>query len=136
MLTTESDRYINLLAKFPPRPIATPAQYLEFQAEIDRLLDAETIEPEGLEYLNVLGTLVREYEEKHVPMPDLSGIELLKALIDEFNLTFTDLAAIFETESVFTEVINGDRPLTVQHIEHLSRKFKVSPSIFFRSSLR
>ncbi len=44
----------------------------------------------GQDYLNVLGTLVHEYEQKHKPIPDISGVELLKALIAEFGLRQKD----------------------------------------------
>ena len=134
MLTTEPDRYLELLINYPPRPIKTKEQCREVQAQIDRLLDSKTINLEQQEYLNLLGTLVREYEDKHIVMPDLSGVELLKVLMDELDLQPEDLTSIFGTGSILTDVLNGDCRLTIEHIEQLADRFNVSPSIFLSNS--
>jgi HTH-type transcriptional regulator / antitoxin HigA len=79
----------------------------------------------------VLGILVHEYEEKNVLMPDLSGVELLEALMDEFGIKPQNLNSVFQAESVCSEVLGRERELTVEHIEKLAGFFKVSPSTFF-----
>jgi HTH-type transcriptional regulator / antitoxin HigA len=133
MLTTEPDRYLELLINYPPRPIQTQEQCTEVQAQIDRILDSENISSAQQEYLNLLGTLVREYEEKHISIPDLSGVELLKVLMDELEIQAKDLTNIFKTESILTDILDGNRPLTIEHIEQLADRFKLSPSIFLSS---
>jgi hypothetical protein len=62
--------------------IDSEADLIATQTVIDRLLDAKTLTPEEKDYLNLLGMLVYEYEEKHVSIPDLHGVELLKALYE------------------------------------------------------
>jgi HTH-type transcriptional regulator / antitoxin HigA len=136
MLATEPDRYLELLINYPPRPIQTKEQCREVQAQIDRILDSETISSAQQEYLNLLGTLVREYEDKHILIPDLSGIELIEVLMEEFELKAEDLTSIFGTESVLIDILNGDRPLTIEQIEQLADRFKVSPSVFLSNSKR
>ena len=79
-----------------------------------------------------LGMLVREYEEKYVPIPDISGVELLKALIEEFNLHLKDLVPVFKTESFASAILNDQHPLTVEHIEKLAEFFHVSPYVFIQ----
>ena len=37
--------------------------------------------------LDTLGTLVHGYEEEHYPIPDISGAEVLRFLMDEHGLT-------------------------------------------------
>lgn len=134
MFTTEPNSYIELLQKFPPRPIKSEAEFLAVQEVIDNLLDSGEITPEKRDYINVLGILVHEYEEKHVSIPDLSGVELLKALIDEFSLKQKDLVSIFKTESIVSAILNGQRRFTVEHIEKLADFFHISPSVFFSRS--
>lgn len=53
---------------------------------IDSLIDRYELTPDEQDYLNVLGNLLYEYEQKHEPIPDIHGVELLKALKSEFNL--------------------------------------------------
>ena len=135
MFITEPNSYIQLLQKFPPRPIKSEAELLAVQETIDALLDSGEIASETQDYINVLGILVHEYEEKHVSIPDLSGVELLQALIDEFELKQKDLVPIFKTESIVSAVLNGRRKFTVEHIEKLADFFNISPATFFSRAL-
>jgi len=134
MFTTESKSYIELLQKFPPRPIKSETDLIEVQEVIDSLLDLREITLEERDYINLLGILVHEYEEKYILIPDLSGVELLKALIDEFGLKQKDLVPIFKTESIMSSILNGQCKFTLEHIEKLSDFFHVSPSTFFSRS--
>lgn len=135
MFVTNSDSYLELMQKFPPRPIKSEAELFAVQEVIDTLLDAGEITPEKRDYINVLGILVYEYEEKNISIPDLHGVELLKALIDEMGLKQKDLVPIFKTESIVSAILNGQRKFTVEHIEKLADFFKISPSAFFPRSL-
>ncbi|RUT08934.1 hypothetical protein DSM106972_009870 [Dulcicalothrix desertica PCC 7102] len=64
-------------------------------------------------------------------VPDIYGVELLKVLIQELDLKQKDLVPIFKTESIVSDVLNGKRKLTVEHIQKLAELFKVSPAVFF-----
>ena len=132
MFAPASDGYIQLLYKFPPRPIKSEEELLAAQEVIDTILDSGEMTLEKQDYLNVLGMLVREYEEKYVPIPDISGVELLKALIEELNLQPKDLVPVFKTESIASAILNDQRQLTVEHIEKLAKFFHISPYVFSR----
>jgi len=122
--------YIELLVAFQPRPITSEAEFQATQKVIDALSDRGELTADEQDYLNVLGTLVYEYEEKYHPFPDIYGVELLKALIDEFDLRQKDLVPIFKTESIVSEVLNGKRQLTVSHLRQLADFFHTSPAAF------
>ena len=47
------------------------------------------------------------------------------------NLKQKDLAPLFGSESIVSEVLHGKREMNKQHIEKLSRRFNVSPALFF-----
>lgn len=126
-----SDRYIQLLQQFPPRTIDNEEQLEVTQSVIDSLLDRDRLSPEELDYLNLLGTLVFEYEQKSEPIFDIYGVELLKELIAERNLRQKDLVSIFKTESIVSDILNQKRQLTVRHIQQLSEFFGLSPAVFF-----
>jgi HTH-type transcriptional regulator / antitoxin HigA len=131
MFAAASDSYFELLQKFPPRPIKSEAELLAVQEVIDALLDSGEMTPDKQDYLNLLGMLIHEYEEKYVTIPDLCGVDLLKALIDELDLKQKDLVPIFKTESIVSAILNGQRNFTVEHIEKLAKFFNISPSAFF-----
>jgi HTH-type transcriptional regulator / antitoxin HigA len=131
MPIAECEKYIDLLNEFPPRPIRSEDDFKAVQKVIDTLLDADRISADRREYLNLLGLIVHEYEEKTVEIPDVHGVELLNILIAEWGLKQKELVPIFKTESIVSAVINGHRSLTVEHIEKLSEFFHVSPAAFF-----
>ena len=126
--------YLKLLESYPPRPITSEAELRIAQEKIDSLIDRDHLTGEEQAYLNVLGTLVREYEEKYEPMPDLHGVELLRMLLSEHKLRQRDLVPIFKTESIVSAVLNGQRKLTTAHIQKLAQFFHLSPSAFFERS--
>ena len=129
--TGSASAYIELLKTFPPRPINSEEELLATQKVIDALIDQEELTADEQDYLNVLGTLVYEYEQKHETIPDIFGVELLQALIDEFDLRQKDLVPIFKTESIVSVVLSGKRQLTVEHIRKLADFFHISPAAFF-----
>ncbi|MEG4996513.1 helix-turn-helix domain-containing protein [Microcoleus sp. B4-D4] len=126
-----SSAYIELLKIFPPRPITAEEELIVTQKAIDSLLDKGELTPDERDYLNVLGTLVYEYEQTLEPIPDIYGIELLKVLIKEFELRQKDLVPIFKTESIVSDILHEKRQLTAEHIQKLAEFFSVSPAVFF-----
>ncbi len=131
MLITERERYVDLLNEFPPRPIKSEQEFTAIQQVVDVLLDAKQLSADQKEYLNLLGMIIYEYEEKKVKIPDICGVDLLNVLIDEWGLKQKELIPIFKTESIVSAVLNGHRQLTVEHIQKLAEFFHVSPAVFF-----
>ncbi|MEG3436932.1 transcriptional regulator [Pannus brasiliensis CCIBt3594] len=129
MLVT--DDYLALLHKFPPRPIRNDEELEATQEVVNSLLDKPSLTVEERDYLNVLGTLIYDYEQTLDPIIDVHGVELLKFLIEADNLRQKDLVPIFKTESIVSEVLNGKRDLTARHIQELAEFFQISPALFF-----
>ncbi len=126
----KSNAYIELLTAFPPRPINAESELIATQETIDSLLDKSELTPDEHDYLNLLELLVYEYEQTLEPIPDIYGIELLKALIEEFDLRQKDLVPIFKTESIVSDILREKRQLTTQHIQKLAEFFCISPAAF------
>ena len=78
-----------------------------------------------------MGILIHEYEQQKDLVSDIYGVELIQVLMGELNLKQKDLVSIFKTESIVSEVLNGKRKLTVEHIQKLAEFFQVSPAVFF-----
>lgn len=129
-LKTLSSYYIEIITTFPPRPITCEAELVATQNRIDSIVSRRNLTQDDRDYLNVLGTLVYDYEQKHEPMPVLKGIALLKALMVEDNIQEKDLVDIFESESWVSEVMNGKRELTAGQIQKLAKFFHLSPVAF------
>lgn len=79
--------------------------------------------------MNQLGTLVLEYENEHMPMPESTGANALKFLMEQHGLGQSDLADI-APQSVISEILNGKRQLNIRHIQALCTRFGVSSDTF------
>lgn len=123
--------YIELVQAFPPRPIKSEEEMLAAQEIIDSLIDRAPLTPDEEDYLDLLGTLVYEYEQTLEPIPDIYGVDLLKVLIEDNELRQKDLVSIFKTESIVSDVLNKRRSLTTRHIQELAEFFHISPAAFF-----
>jgi HTH-type transcriptional regulator/antitoxin HigA len=119
----------------PPNPLKNREEFVKVQAVIDGLIDQPELSPDEPDYLDVLGTLVYDYEERvEEPIPDIFGVELLKVLIADRGMKQKDLVPIFKTESIASDILNGKRQLTVEHIQKLAEFFHLSPAVFFSTS--
>lgn len=123
--------YTELLQAFPPRPIKSEEEMLATQKVIDSLIVRAPLTPDEEDYLNLLGTLVYEYEQTQEPIPDIYGVELLKVLMEERGLRQKDLLSIFKTESIVSAILKKQRKLTTRHIQELAEFFHISPAAFF-----
>ena len=124
--------YTALLAKFPPRVIRSEEQNEAFINALHQLEQRQskwTTEEEEL--ADLLTLLIEDFEDKHYQLPKSSPLEVLAFLMDQNNLRQKDLADIFGTPSIVSEVINGRRELNKEHIRRLSERFHVSPELFF-----
>ncbi len=129
-LKTPSSYYMELITTFPPRPITTDVELQATQTRINDILDKIKITKDDRDYLNVLGTLVYDYEQKHSPLPVLKGIKLLLALIAEDNIQKPELVDIFKHEFILDDILNGNRELTASQIQSLAEFFSISPTAF------
>jgi HTH-type transcriptional regulator/antitoxin HigA len=114
-----------------PTPITSERQHEEYLAVLDRLANKEKPSSDEEKYAEVLMTLIEAYEEEHHSIPDASPVEVLRALMDGNGLRQKDLIPIFGSESIVSEVLNKKRELNKNHIEKLSKRFRVSPAVFF-----
>jgi|SRR5579859_625124 len=114
-----------------PTPIRSERQHEDYLTVLDKLAgkDRPTLEEE--KYAQVLLTLIEAYEGEHHPIPDASPVEVLRVLMDAHDLRQKDLASIFGSESIVSEVLHKKRELNKSHIEKLSKRFNVSPAVFF-----
>ena len=115
-------------------PMLTIRNEREYNAAVKRLnelLDEIGTDEKHPLYglLDTLGTLVHAYEEEHYPIPDASGVDVLRFLMEEHGLTQSDLLEI-GSQGVVSEILSSKRELNVRQIRMLAKRFKVSPAVF------
>ena len=62
-----SDRYLELITAFPPRPIGCDTEFELVQEQVNQILDSGPLDADEQEYLRLLGILIYDYEERHEP---------------------------------------------------------------------
>ena len=114
-----------------PTAITSERQHQEYLVVLDKLASKERPTGDEEKYAEVLVTLIEAYEEEHHAIPEASPVEVLRALIEANGLRQKDLAPSLGTESIVSEILSGKRELNKGQIEKLSKRFHVSPAVFF-----
>lgn len=112
-------------------PLRTKEQYNKAVKLLDELIDKVSEKPNDTidSLIDMLGTLIEDYENKHVPEPVGDPISSLKHFMEEHDLRQSDLPEI-GSQGVVSEILNRKRLLNVAQIKALSKRFKVSPAVF------
>ncbi|WP_018913139.1 type II toxin-antitoxin system HigA family antitoxin [Thiomonas sp. FB-6] len=111
----------------------TPENADAMMARVDSLLDmAEAPRaPEALHrLLAALSDWVGEYERMKVPVPGMSGRELLRYLMEENDLRQQDLADLVGGQSVVSDLLRGHRQINARQAVALAHRFRVDPAAF------
>ena len=129
----------DLISEFggAPKVITSDAQherYVSTLLELERRESGGELSGAERAFAELLTLLIDKYEEQHHAIPSAPPLEVLRELLEANNLRQKDLIAEFGTESIVSEVLNGKRKLNKDQIERLSRRFHVSPALFFQSS--
>jgi HTH-type transcriptional regulator/antitoxin HigA len=126
-----SDAYLELVVRFPLRPLRSDEELEGAVRMVDSLLDRRDLAPEEEDYLEVLGDLIARYESEAHPMAPVSDAEMLRHLIEAKGVSQTEISRVTGiADSTISEILKGKRALSRSHIGKLARYFKVSPDVF------
>lgn len=113
------------------RPIHEEPDYQNALEVAKELASRAELTTEQADYLQVLATLIAEYEEKHIEMSRHSPQEILKFLAEENGMSGSDLGRILGSRTLGPALLRGRRSLSKTHIKKLADHFSVSPALFF-----
>jgi HTH-type transcriptional regulator/antitoxin HigA len=128
---TANPVYGKLLAKALPRVIQSEEENDRYIQTLLALEQNGTLTPEEKDLADLLTLLIEDFEEKHYQLPKASPLEAITFLMDQHGLKQKDLVDVFGTPSIVSEVLSGKRDLNKDHIARLSKRFRVSPELFF-----
>ncbi len=73
----------------------------------------------------------KKYEDEHHPMPPVSGVDMLRYLLETHNITQSTLAsATGLAVSTISEILAGKRKLGLKHIAALAHFFGIRQAVF------
>lgn len=129
--TMISQQYLELINVFPLRPLQNDTDLNEAVVICDRLIDRVELTDAEFDYLHVIELLIEEYEEKTLVAKEFSGNEIITFLMEENNLTQTQLCK--ETglaKTTLSEVLSKKRGISRNVATLLARRFRVRASLF------
>jgi HTH-type transcriptional regulator/antitoxin HigA len=131
-----ADDYLDLVKRFPLRPIRSEDQYdqaVEIVGALIGLADHPGLTAGQSDYADALGAFVRTYDVEHYPIQHTlkTPIERLKYLMEQSGMNTSQLGELLGSGSGQASLIlRGKRELSKANIRVLAEKFHVNPGLF------
>jgi HTH-type transcriptional regulator/antitoxin HigA len=131
-LAVKTPEYARLLAQTLPSVIHTEDENERFIATLEKLeRRSRNWSPAEAKLAELLTLLIENFEDQNYKLKAATPTEVLCELMESNGLKQKDLMDVFGAESTVSAVLNGKREMTREHIKRLSRRFHVSPEVFF-----
>ena len=120
-----------LCRMLPLRPIHDETDYDNAIEMLDSLVGFE-LNKDQLDFLVALTTLVGAYEDEHyaIDTTDKTGLDALKYLMEQNDMTASDLGNLLGNRSLGSKILRGERELSKTHLRILADRFKVDAGLF------
>jgi len=129
MATREA--YGGLLHETMPSVIETSAQYDSLSERLSGLVrKGRARSSEETKLMKLLAILVRDYDDRQVPSPNMPPEEAIRFLMEHSRKTPADLLSVFGQRSHVSEALNGKREISLEQARKLAKIFSVSPRVF------
>jgi HTH-type transcriptional regulator / antitoxin HigA len=129
-LTFDRNAYGSLLLQYQPKVIQSEE---ENEAAIALAIELEhraNLTTEESALLDLLVTLIDQYEEEHYPIPQSSPLDMLIHLMESRECKQEDLIGIIGSRGVVSEVVNGKRSISKSQAKALADYFNVDVGFF------
>jgi HTH-type transcriptional regulator/antitoxin HigA len=124
--------YAALCRVFLPRPIHDAVDYTNIVEVADAMvLWHDDFTRDQADYFELLCSLIEEYDAKNVKWPQVTGLDMLKHLLDAQSMRAADLSRLLGgSRNLGAMILRGERKLTLNHVRTLARHFHVSADLF------
>jgi HTH-type transcriptional regulator/antitoxin HigA len=123
-----------MIRRGAPRLIRNDAELAEYTQALFDLTAKADPSPDEEEAIELMTLLVERYESERFAVPEAEPADVLRALLEWNGLSQRGIASELGGESTVSLVLSGKRQLSRDHIARLSRRFNVSPAVFFRAT--
>jgi HTH-type transcriptional regulator/antitoxin HigA len=126
-----TDHFTAIQREIPLRTIRTRHDYDAAVAAMNKLLDAGAANERHplANLVAILGELIGNYDDQHYPRAEVTGVEMLKFLMDQHGLKQGDLPEI-GSQGVVSEIIRGKREINLRQVRKLKQRFGISADAF------
>ncbi len=110
--------------------IKTEVDYVQTLARIYELMQLDLEPGTALgDELEVLALLVKNYENQHYPIPKPHPIDAIRFRLDQMGLSEADLSTILGSRSRKSEILSGQRKLSLDMIRKLNAALKIPAEV-------
>jgi HTH-type transcriptional regulator/antitoxin HigA len=78
--------------------------------------------------------LVKDYEDKHVHIPEVNPVEVIKLKMEERGMKAKDLEHIIGSKGHVSSILSGRREITLKMAQRLKDYFHLPAEIFLHSA--
>lgn len=110
--------------------IKTEPSYQKAIKRTIAIFQAKEGTPEA-EELELLLLLVKDYEDKHIHLPEVNPIEVIKLKMEERGMKAKDLEPIIGSKGHVSSILSGRREITLKIAQRLRDYFQLPAEIFF-----
>lgn len=123
-------RYAGLLAETLPGRITSEQENDRCLAIVAEMMDKEKRSPEEDKLMDLLITLIEEFEDRHYQLNASTPLSILQTLMDNRGIAPKDLWEVFGSKGITSEVLNGKRSISKAQARKLAEYFNVSAELF------
>ena len=113
--------------------IKTKTEYNKALKRTMAIFQAEpgTSESDEIELLLVL---IKDYEDKHIVLPEVDPIDAIKLKMEERGLKAKDLEPLIGSKGHVSSILSGRRELTLKMAQKLKDYFQLPADIFMHTA--
>ena len=112
-------------------PIRSKAHYRRMVTTLEALLDEAAGDERhpAMGSVDFVGDLIANYESQNAALPEATGVQALKFLMDQHGVKQGELQEI-GSQGVVSEILAGKRGLNIPQVKALAQRFGVSVATF------
>lgn len=132
-MTATAVDYVRLLSETQPSVVHEEKQNELYTQRLKELTAKKHPTRAERKLIELLTLLIEDFEDRYHKVENATPVQIITELMSSQSLKQKDFvkAGVFESASVASEILNGKRDLTKEHIKRLSQYFHVSPMAFF-----
>ena len=114
----------------PLHLIRDQATYEAYLAEYEGYFDTEpAVGSDAGDRFEMLGLLLSRYEEENFPVADVSPMDAIRFTMERRGYDQADLARLLGSRSRASEILGGQRALTLAQIRRLSTEWRIPADV-------
>jgi HTH-type transcriptional regulator/antitoxin HigA len=131
MIAVDERRYANLLREKRPHAIRTEIGYKRALREVESLMArGQSLSREEAELVELWAVLIERFEEDRYTLKPISPPALIRELMTAHGMTRAELAALFPSKGIASEVLSGKREISKAQARKLAKVFHVPGFLF------